>query len=134
MRSRRRSRPPLRRSDVLAARVADCSARGRRCGSGEPRSRWRTDRVVTFGADDRGTPDTALFPACGRGPRSSVWWPNAGSCRHLRPQGVMTTQLDDRQERVLLDAPLLMADEVAALLAVPRSSVYEYARRLHDPL
>ena len=46
----------------------------------------------------------------------------------------MTTQRDEGQKRVLLDAPLLTADEVAALLAVPRSSVYEYARRLHDPL
>ena len=35
---------------------------------------------------------------------------------------------------VMLDRPLLTAEEVAALLAVPRSSVYEYARRLHDPL
>ena len=33
-----------------------------------------------------------------------------------------------------LDEPLLTANEVAVLLAVPRSSVYEYARRLHDPL
>lgn len=33
-----------------------------------------------------------------------------------------------------LDEPLLTATEVAALLAVPRSSVYEYARRLHNPL
>ncbi len=36
--------------------------------------------------------------------------------------------------RVDLSQPLLNADDVAALLAVPRSSVYEYARRLHDPL
>lgn len=36
--------------------------------------------------------------------------------------------------RVELDRPLLTAEEVAALLAVPRSSVYEYARRLDDPL
>jgi excisionase family DNA binding protein len=33
-----------------------------------------------------------------------------------------------------LDEPLLTADEVAQLLAVPRSSVYEYARRQHAPL
>ena len=46
----------------------------------------------------------------------------------------MTGQLDAREDQVLLDTPLLTADEVAALLAVPRSSVYEYARRLHDPL
>ena len=36
--------------------------------------------------------------------------------------------------RVVLDRPLLTAEEVAALLAVPRSSVYEYARRRVDPL
>jgi excisionase family DNA binding protein len=35
---------------------------------------------------------------------------------------------------VHLDEPLLTADDVAALLAVPRSTVYEYARRLHEPL
>jgi excisionase family DNA binding protein len=35
---------------------------------------------------------------------------------------------------VHLAEPLLRADQVADLLAVPRSSVYEYARRLHDPL
>jgi excisionase family DNA binding protein len=34
---------------------------------------------------------------------------------------------------VVLDEPLLTT-EVAWLLAVPRSSVYEYARRLGDPL
>ena len=33
-----------------------------------------------------------------------------------------------------LAEPLLTAGDIAALLAVPRSSVYEYARRLHDPL
>lgn len=33
-----------------------------------------------------------------------------------------------------LDEPLLTARDVARLLAVPSSSVYEYARRLHDPL
>ncbi|MDQ3741247.1 MAG: helix-turn-helix domain-containing protein [Actinomycetota bacterium] len=35
---------------------------------------------------------------------------------------------------IALDRPLLTAEEVAALLAVPRSSVYEYARRRSDPL
>jgi excisionase family DNA binding protein len=46
-----------------------------------------------------------------------------------------------RAERVVetalsLAQPLLTAAEaeVADLLAVPRSSVYEYARRLHEPL
>ena len=33
-----------------------------------------------------------------------------------------------------LAQPLMTADQVAALLAVPRSSVYEYARRQHEPL
>jgi excisionase family DNA binding protein len=33
-----------------------------------------------------------------------------------------------------LAEPLLTAEEVAGLLGVPRSSVYEYARRAHDPL
>ena len=35
---------------------------------------------------------------------------------------------------VNLDEPLLTADDVARLLSVPRSSVYEYARRRHRPL
>jgi len=35
---------------------------------------------------------------------------------------------------VALDAPLLTAEQVSELLAVPRSSVYEYARRRIDPL
>ena len=33
-----------------------------------------------------------------------------------------------------LAQPLLTADDVATLLRVPRSSVYEYARRRTDPL
>jgi excisionase family DNA binding protein len=35
---------------------------------------------------------------------------------------------------VALAEPLLTAEQVADLLAIPRSSVYEYARRLHEPL
>ena len=35
---------------------------------------------------------------------------------------------------VSLNEPLLTAAQVAVLLGVPRSSVYEYARRHHDPL
>ncbi|MCW3014512.1 MAG: helix-turn-helix protein [Solirubrobacterales bacterium] len=35
---------------------------------------------------------------------------------------------------VNLDEPLLTASDVAALLAVPRSSIYEYARRHQMPL
>jgi excisionase family DNA binding protein len=33
-----------------------------------------------------------------------------------------------------LAEPLLTAEDVSALLGIPRSSVYEYARRTHDPL
>ena len=40
----------------------------------------------------------------------------------------------DESPPVAFDDRLLTADEVAGLLAVPRSSVYEYVRRLHDPL
>jgi len=35
---------------------------------------------------------------------------------------------------VQLDEPLLRAADVAGLLRLPRSSVYEYARRRHNPL
>jgi len=35
---------------------------------------------------------------------------------------------------IKLEEPLLTASEVAALLGVARSSVYEYARRHHEPL
>jgi excisionase family DNA binding protein len=35
---------------------------------------------------------------------------------------------------VSLDEPLMTADHVAELLALPRSSVYEYARREDHPL
>ena len=37
-------------------------------------------------------------------------------------------------ERVTLHEPLMTAAQVAQLLGVPRSSIYEYARRQHDPL
>lgn len=40
----------------------------------------------------------------------------------------------DVAPRVRLDQPLLTAAQVAELLAVPVSSVYEYARRYRDPL
>jgi excisionase family DNA binding protein len=36
--------------------------------------------------------------------------------------------------RIDLTAPLLNAAQVAELLGIPRSSVYEYARRQHEPL
>lgn len=35
---------------------------------------------------------------------------------------------------VSLQEPLLCAADIARLLGVPRSSVYEYARRTHDAL
>lgn len=35
---------------------------------------------------------------------------------------------------VSLSEPLLTAEAVSGLLSIPRSSVYEYARRLNDPL
>jgi excisionase family DNA binding protein len=35
---------------------------------------------------------------------------------------------------VALAEPLLTAEQVADLLAIPRSSVYEYARRHNEPL
>lgn len=35
---------------------------------------------------------------------------------------------------ITLHEPLMTAAQVAQLLGVPRSSVYEYARREHDPL
>ncbi len=41
---------------------------------------------------------------------------------------------DDRTSHEQLHQPLLTADDIAAWLAVPRSSVYEYARREHGPL
>jgi excisionase family DNA binding protein len=40
----------------------------------------------------------------------------------------------DVEPHVRLDRPLLTAVQVAELLAVPVSSVYDYARRLRDPL
>jgi len=48
---------------------------------------------------------------------------------------VNQTQLvQESPSRVALGEPLLTADDVAQLLAVPRSTVYEYARRLHGRL
>lgn len=43
-----------------------------------------------------------------------------------------TTELNRAVEDLV--SPLLTAHDVAALLAVPRSSVYEYARRTINPL
>ncbi|HEV3002092.1 MAG TPA: helix-turn-helix domain-containing protein [Solirubrobacteraceae bacterium] len=44
------------------------------------------------------------------------------------------TAIEGDRPGVTLDRPLLTAEDVASLLAVPRSSVYEYARRRADPL
>lgn len=46
----------------------------------------------------------------------------------------VTSTTDSDLSSIALDRPLMTAEEVAALLAVPRSSVYEYARRRTDPL
>ena len=40
----------------------------------------------------------------------------------------------DQLPSLTLAEPLLTANQVARLLGIPRSSVYEYARRSHDPL
>jgi excisionase family DNA binding protein len=40
----------------------------------------------------------------------------------------------DEPHDLALAEPLLTARQVADLLEVPQSSVYEYARRRHDPL
>jgi excisionase family DNA binding protein len=40
----------------------------------------------------------------------------------------------DRRDRVDLGEPLLTADRVSELLGIPRPSVYDYARRQHNPL
>ena len=46
----------------------------------------------------------------------------------------MTRAADFNRLSIALDERLMTAVEVAELLAVPRSSVYEYARRQVDPL
>lgn len=40
----------------------------------------------------------------------------------------------DRPDRIDLGEPLLTAQGISELLCIPRSSVYDYARREHDPL
>lgn len=62
-----------------------------------------------------------------------------GSCRTrlaLAPYRVMEAGSAPVpvEPHVRLDQPLLTAAQVAELLAVPTSSVYEYARRHRDPL
>jgi integrase len=76
-------------------------------------------------------------------PRSAAEQPRAKlmvlsrSQVQIAPIADMSTEPDTQQPEhlsVALDTPLLTAEQVAQLLAVPRSSVYEYARRQHDPL
>ena len=50
-----------------------------------------------------------------------------------RAQRVMDQPMEVKAGAALAE-PLLTANDVAQLLRVPRSSVYEYARRLHEPL
>ena len=91
--------------------------------------------------------DDALYPARGAGAATPTALPRCVSRATLtsvrssvpdRPAGGavldVTIAADPNHHAVALDAPLLTADEIAALLAVPRSSVYEYARRRVDPL
>jgi excisionase family DNA binding protein len=40
----------------------------------------------------------------------------------------------DQLPPLSLEKPLLTAEQVAGLLGIPQSTVYEYARRRHDPL
>jgi excisionase family DNA binding protein len=42
--------------------------------------------------------------------------------------------MSEHNEQLTLDQRLLTAEGVAELLAIPRSSVYECARRQHSPL
>ena len=42
--------------------------------------------------------------------------------------------MTDELPPLTLADPLLTAEQVSRLLGIPRSSVYEYARRAHDPL
>ena len=58
----------------------------------------------------------------------------AGVPRKARQKDMTTSARSTAAGEGMLREPLLTASDVAALLAVPRSSVYEYARRLHDPL
>lgn len=85
--------------------------------------------LVFIGVADRVTirDGRGFRPGAGQGSRTAGRRPNGALIR------VISTN-DTEPAAVTLDAPLLTADEVAGLLAVPRSSVYEYARRRIDPL
>lgn len=70
-------------------------------------------------------------------PRAPPFW--QGTTRSAfpdvspRPSRTLGVVTDPRHAPALAE-PLLTADEVSRLLGVPRASVYEYARRAHDPL
>lgn len=81
----------------------------------------------SFSADDRATGGR---PRSFR-PAGADKVPRRGTGRAV-PGVTSTTAIDPPS--IALDRPLLTAEEVAALLAVPQSSVYEYARRRNDPL
>ena len=75
---------------------------------------------------------SAAQPSLGPGPRDEM--PGIGAFRAgwemrdpVEPTEVPLVGVDLRE-------PLMTADDVATLLAVPRSSVYEYARRRVRPL
>ena len=59
--------------------------------------------------------------------RTSAQFAPLGYGRHVLAPGDPTRRADPRRA-------LLTADDVARVLRVPRSTVYEYARRLHRPL
>ena len=60
--------------------------------------------------------------------------PDAAGGASISSVSFQTLPLPTEQTPVDLHEPLLTADQVAELLGVPRSSIHEYARRLHGPL
>jgi excisionase family DNA binding protein len=50
------------------------------------------------------------------------------------PQTARPDNQDDKHQPDFLAEPLLRADQVAELLAVKTSTIYELSRRRHDPL
>ncbi len=73
--------------------------------------------------------DEETVARSGRGPAHRVPDHHAAGAVYI-----VTSTTPTHPLAVALDAPLLTAEDVAALLAVPRSSVYEYARRRTNPL
>jgi excisionase family DNA binding protein len=62
-----------------------------------------------------------------------LWAPRQDHLVRVKSMELMRSEAT-ASERVDLAQPLLTADDIAALLGVPRFSVYDYARRKHDPL